>query len=42
MEDKYCMYCGKPLTEKDRLQGCCNRCAEKQIKYLKWSFPDSL
>jgi hypothetical protein len=25
---KYCMYCGRELTKDDRLDGCCNDCAE--------------
>lgn len=29
MKALYCMYCGKPLKDYDKLEGCCNECAEK-------------
>jgi len=29
MEAKYCMYCGHNLEPTDKLEGCCNDCADK-------------
>lgn len=29
MRAKYCQYCGQPLKAQDRLEGCCNDCADE-------------
>ena len=28
MKAKYCMYCGHNLEDDDKLEGCCNDCAD--------------